>query len=75
MKQPTSGQPVTCQGQELFVVMSIQSGSVAVTVKCSDGADVPVDTYTTSKGTRLPGHPGAQYTFTFSNATVDVYGA
>ena len=71
----TSGQPITCQGQDLFFVLHYTSGSIRIDALSSSGSAVPVDTYTESSCVLLPGHNGIRYVVTYSAGTVDVYGA
>lgn len=75
MKRVTTGQTVTCQGQELLVACAYASSDIAITVFNSDGVEVPVDTVTTSRAFTLPGHVGVRYRFTYAAGSVDVAGA
>lgn len=74
-KAISSGDEVVCNGQTLYCVLNITSGTVTVNTLSSDNTPVRIKTLSTSQSFTLPGHVGCRYTFTFTNAVVDVYGA
>lgn len=75
MKAIISGQTITCQGQELMLVVDYVSGSVDVSVLTLAGSPVLLESITSAtKPLRLPGYAGTRYTVSFSAGTVEVHG-
>lgn len=75
MKSVSSGQTVTCQGQDLLVAFVHGGSDISVGVYNSAGTLVPFTTVTETSAAVLPGNVGVRYEFTFTSGSVDVSGA
>lgn len=74
MKNITTGQTITCQGQDVLLVVD-HSADVTVSIKTTAGSFVPIKTLTEDGGLPLPGYAGTVYQITFGAGVVDVHGA
>lgn len=75
MQNVTTGQTITCQGEELLLVCKYVSGSIEIAIKMTDGSFEPMQFITESKGHTLKGTAGTVYRVTHTAGLVNVHGA
>ncbi len=74
MRTISTGDILTCTGQQVLVLIEYASDPVSVAMLNSTGTPVPLSSYTENCVVTLPGHPGARYQITFASGAVDVAG-